>query len=130
VHDFLPDDELWHYFQGLDLSVLPYRFGTHSGWLEACYDLGTTVVAPDCGYYAEQRPCILYGVPGSAPTRTARSAPPLRDALLRAHRDRPAWRADPDERWRERLEISRVHEQVYAAALADVAAKGGASCTS
>jgi glycosyltransferase involved in cell wall biosynthesis len=130
VHDYFTDAELWDYLQSLDVSVLPYRFGTHSGWLEACYDLGTTVVAPDCGYYAEQRPCILYGVPGSVPTRTARSAPPLRDALLRAHRDRPAWRADPDERWRERLEISRVHEQVYAAALADVAAKGGASCTS
>jgi glycosyltransferase involved in cell wall biosynthesis len=130
VHDYFTDDELWGYLQSLDVSVLPYRFGTHSGWLEACYDLGTTVVAPDCGYYAQQRPCILYGVPGSVPARTARSAPPLRDALLRAHRDRPAWRADPDERRRERREISRVHEQVYAAALADVAAKGGASCTS
>jgi glycosyltransferase involved in cell wall biosynthesis len=130
VHDYFTDDELWGYLQSLDVSVLPYRFGTHSGWLEACYDLGTTVVAPDCGYYAQQRPCILYGVPGSAPARTEGSAPPLRDALLRAHRDRPAWRADPDERRRERQEISRVHEQVYAAALADVAAKGGAACTS
>ena len=41
----------------LDVSVLPYRFGTHSGWLEACFDLGTAVVAPSCGFYAEQRPC-------------------------------------------------------------------------
>ena len=32
--------------QSLDVSVLPYRFGTHSGWLEACYDLGTTCSRP------------------------------------------------------------------------------------
>ena len=60
VHDFFPDAELWDYFQGLDLSVLPYRFGTHSGWLEACYDLGTPVLVSDCGFYAEQRPCLTY----------------------------------------------------------------------
>ena len=129
VHDYFTDDELWDYLQSLDVSVLPYRFGTHSGWLEACYDLGTTVVAPDCGYYADQRPCILYSAPGSAATRSEGGAPSLREALLRAHRDRPSWRADPDERRRERQEIARVHEQVYAAVLADVAERG-ASCTS
>ena len=36
VHDYFSDDELWAYLQGLDVSVLPYVFGTHSGWLEAC----------------------------------------------------------------------------------------------
>ena len=40
VHDFLADDALWDYLAVLDVSVLPYRFGTHSGWLEACRDLG------------------------------------------------------------------------------------------
>uniref|UniRef100_UPI0030F521CB glycosyltransferase n=1 Tax=Nocardioides salarius TaxID=374513 RepID=UPI0030F521CB len=60
VHDFLPDDELWAYLGSLDLSVLPYRFGTHSGWLEACRDLGTTVLAPTCGYFAEQGPALTY----------------------------------------------------------------------
>jgi hypothetical protein len=33
VHDYFSDDELWGYLQGLDVSVLPYQFGTHSGWL-------------------------------------------------------------------------------------------------
>ena len=60
VHDFLPDDELWRYLASLDVSVLPYRFGTHSGWLEACRDLGTTVVAPTCGYFADQGPVLSY----------------------------------------------------------------------
>ena len=27
-------------------SVLPYRFGTHSGWLEACHDVGTRGARP------------------------------------------------------------------------------------
>ena len=39
------------------MSVLPYRFGTHSGWLEACFDLGTAVIAPSCGFYRQQHPC-------------------------------------------------------------------------
>ena len=60
VHDFLPDEELWDYLESLDVSVLPYRFGTHSGWLEACRDLGTAVVAPTCGYYADQGPVFSY----------------------------------------------------------------------
>ena len=49
MHDFFPDADLWDYLEGLDVSVLPYRFGTHSGWLEACYDLGTPVLAPTAG---------------------------------------------------------------------------------
>lgn len=52
VHDCFSDEELWAYLESLDVSVLPYRFGTHSGWLEACHDLGTTVIAPTCGYSA------------------------------------------------------------------------------
>ncbi len=60
VHDFFSDEELWRYLESLDVSVLPYRFGTHSGWLEACRDLGTAVVAPSCGYYADQGPVHSY----------------------------------------------------------------------
>ena len=60
VHDFLSDAALWEYLAALDVSVLPYRFGTHSGWLEACRDLGTTVVAPSCGYFADQAPVLTY----------------------------------------------------------------------
>lgn len=28
VHDYLSDDQLWAYLSSLDVSVLPYRFGT------------------------------------------------------------------------------------------------------
>src|SRR4051794_19625312 len=50
VHDFMSDGELWDYLASLDVSVLPSRFGTPPGWLEACRDLGTAVIAPTCGY--------------------------------------------------------------------------------
>jgi glycosyltransferase involved in cell wall biosynthesis len=54
VHNYFSDDELWDYLGSVDAVLLPYRFGTHSGLLEACRDLGTAVIAPSCGYYAEQ----------------------------------------------------------------------------
>ena len=53
-HARLSDDGLIAYLQRLDVSVLPYQFGSHSGWLEMCRDLGVGVVAPDCGFYVGQ----------------------------------------------------------------------------
>jgi glycosyltransferase involved in cell wall biosynthesis len=129
VHDYFTDDELWDYLQGLDVSVLPYRFGTHSGWLEACYDLGTVVAAPDCGYYAEQRPCLSYATRRLEDRLPRSRARPLGEVLRAAHRDRPQWRADPLERHRERASIAALHEQVYANVLAAVRDRSPA-CTS
>ncbi|WP_329163154.1 glycosyltransferase [Streptomyces anulatus] len=108
VHDYFDDDALWDYLIGLDVSVLPYRFGTHSGWLEACHDLGTTVVAPSCGFYAQQRPCLIYGH-----DRQGLDAASLRDAVRTAYQERPTWRADPVERGAERFRIARAHEALY-----------------
>jgi len=59
IHERFDDEALLAYLAGLDVSVLPYRFGTHSGWLEACRDVGTDVVAPSCGHYAEQWDRVL-----------------------------------------------------------------------
>jgi hypothetical protein len=112
VHDFLTDDQLWDYLQGLDVSVLPYRFGTHSGWLEACFDLGTTVIAPDCGFYAQQRQCLSYHH-----DELGLDPQSLRAAVLEAFRRRPSWRADPEMRRAERAQLADRHEQIYRAAL-------------
>ena len=101
-------DRLWDHLRGLDLSVLPYRFGTHSGWLEACHDLGTAVLAPDCGYYAEQAPCLLYGH-----DEDRLDVASLQAAVRRTHAGRPAWRADPDGRRAQRERIAAVHAAVY-----------------
>ncbi|WP_410599755.1 glycosyltransferase [Amycolatopsis sp. lyj-90] len=104
------DAELFDYLESLDVSVLPHRFGTHSGWLEACYDLGTTVLAPDFGFYREQAPCLLY-------SRTETSLDPLSlDAAVRqAYTERPRWRADPGLRETGRIAIARAHFDVYRA---------------
>ncbi|MGJ9373504.1 glycosyltransferase [Nesterenkonia sp. CF4.4] len=60
VHDYYTDAELFDYLAGLHTSLLPYRFGTHSGWMEAAHDLGTTVIAPDVGCYRSQGADFLY----------------------------------------------------------------------
>ncbi|GHE58759.1 hypothetical protein GCM10018785_29960 [Streptomyces longispororuber] len=108
-HDYFDDDELWDYLSGLDLSVLPYTFGTHSGWLEACHDLGTAVAAPSCGFYAEQRPCLTYG----HTQRDGLDEESLSDAVREAHRTRPHRRADPADRAAERARVATAHQTLY-----------------
>ncbi|WP_198020204.1 hypothetical protein [Nocardioides sp. J54] len=112
VHDYLSDDQLWAYLSSLDVSVLPYRFGTHSGWLEACRDLGTTVVAPSCGFYADQGPVLSYHH-----DETSYDADSLAVALRRAHGLRPALGASVDERRAQRDEVAAAHDRVYRAVL-------------
>lgn len=113
VHDCLTDDQLWEYLESLDVSVLPYRFGTHSGWLEACYDLGTTVVAPDCGYFCEQRPCLSY-----RHDEQGLDARSLQDAVTYACRRRPRWQARAGDRLRERAAVAAAHRGLYQELLA------------
>ena len=106
---WLTDAELWDHLAGLDLLVLPYRFGTHSGLLEACFDLGTAVAVPRVGYFSEQHPAHTFDllVPGS-----------LAAAVLAAHRAGPGRPADPLKRATEQELLARVHADVYAAAVA------------
>ncbi|MEV7428430.1 MULTISPECIES: glycosyltransferase family 1 protein [unclassified Nocardioides] len=115
VHDYFTDDELWAYLASLDVSVLPYRFGTHSGWLEACRDLGTTVVAPSCGYYADQGPVLSY-----VHAEQEYDASTLAEAVRTAFETRPRFGASIDERRGQRAEVAAAHDRVYAAALEKV----------
>lgn len=108
VHDFMSDAALWEYLAGLDVSVLPYRFGTHSGWLEACRDLGTTVVAPSCGYFADQAPVQTYLHDES--TYDERS---LEEALDRARWLPGLGAATVDERRIQRAHVAAEHECLY-----------------
>ncbi len=50
----LGDDALARSLCGLDATVLPYGHGTHSGWLELCWDLGIPIVAPAIGHLGDQ----------------------------------------------------------------------------
>lgn len=61
VHPPFTDDELVTYLRDIDIMVLPYRFGTHSGWVEACHDSGVIPVVPDCGQFHTQRGCLTFG---------------------------------------------------------------------
>ena len=108
VHDYFTDDELWDYLSCLDVSVLPYRFGTHSGWLEACRDLQTTVLAPSCGYYADQGPILSYTNDGDD-----FDADSLRDAVVQARTERPRLGATVEERTEQRHLVARAHEDLY-----------------
>lgn len=60
VHPRFSDAALCDYLHEIDVMVLPYRFGTHSGWVEACYDAGVCAVVPDCGYFAQQQDFPVY----------------------------------------------------------------------
>ena len=108
VHDFMTDAELFAYLASLDIAVLPYRFGTHSGWLEACRDLGTTVVAPSCGYYADQGPVVTY-------VNQERTFEPqsLVQALTEAANRPGLGRLTVDARRSQRAGIAAFHADLY-----------------
>ncbi|WNG87509.1 glycosyltransferase family 1 protein [Mycobacterium sp. ITM-2016-00317] len=112
VHPYFSDTELWEYLAGLSVSVLPYRFGTHSGWLEACFDLGTAVIAPSCGFYAEQRPCGVFTFTEEEfDPRSLESA--LHQAYDRWRRGTPAPRATWPGRLTERALLAEAHRTLY-----------------
>ena len=108
IHPFFSDAELWDYFHSLDVSVLPYQFGTHSGWLEACRDLGTTVVAPTCGYFADQAPVLSYEL-----DETSFSPESLQVAVKNAYENRGLGAVSVEERREQRAWIAAQHELLY-----------------
>lgn len=113
VHPYFCDDEFWDYLASLTVSLLPYRFGSHSGWLEACFDLGTAVIAPSCGYYRQQRPCGVFEF-----TEDSFGVESLRRAVDEAYRrweaGLPAPRATWAARRAERAEVAAAHRSLYA----------------
>jgi hypothetical protein len=108
IHDFLSDPELWDYLFGLDVSVLPYRFGTHSGWLEACRDLGTAVIAPTCGYYADQGPVLEFTM-----DETRLDEDSLVAAVLAAHEAGPVEPVRVEDRVAQRNRVAAAHADLY-----------------
>lgn len=61
IHPPFTDAGLVDYLTEIDVMVLPYRFGTHSGWVEACFDAGVSRVVPDCGFFHQQQAAHLFG---------------------------------------------------------------------
>lgn len=108
VHPRLDDDQLWDYLQSIDLCILPYRFGTHSGWLEACVDLDTSVLVPAAGCYQDQ-----HGHPSYGPGTTG-----LLDRVRAIVADPASARPVRPDRWAQRQAIAAAHEHVYRRVLA------------
>ncbi|MBA3289848.1 MAG: glycosyltransferase [Acidimicrobiia bacterium] len=94
-----PDDgELWRRLGTAALVVLPYRWGTHSGLLEAAHDLGTPTLAPAFGGYGDQGASLLDTEDLAGSMRRAIDAPPATTLA---------------ERRRRRRSIAAVHRYVY-----------------
>jgi hypothetical protein len=101
--------------QQLHVAVLPERPRTHSRDLETCRDVGTRVVAPRSGWFADQwSEVVTYGGDERGPDPVSLTAAVA--AALTRPMPRPADRA-----WREeqRAAVQRVHAQVYAQVAAD-----------
>lgn len=113
IHDYFTDDELWEYLGSLDASILPYRFGTHSGWLEACRDLGTAVIAPSCGYYPDQGPVFSYRNDDSG-----FDADSLVEAVSAASSAVAPTPLGVEFRRAQREQIAAAHERLYSELLA------------
>lgn len=103
----LDDDQLWDYLGGLDVSVLPYAWGTHSGWVEACRDLGTWALASQVGHLAEQGGVMVWGAPG-VPAQVDRLV-----ELLTHAAEHPAQPVPVAERVQERARVAAVHARLY-----------------
>lgn len=104
------DEEFEAYVRSVDVALLPYRWGTHSGWAEACLDVGTQVIAPDRTCIPAQHPSIH-----GADLDAADPRPQLRAALEACwqHRDRPP--LTQELRARQRRDLAAAHAQIYAA---------------
>jgi glycosyltransferase involved in cell wall biosynthesis len=115
----LDDAALDRWLAGLDVFVLPYRHGTHSGWVELCHDRGVAVVGTAVGHLGEQHPddFVAYRSGDGAGLAAAL----VRAAHLRVHGDELAIRRR--RRLEERSRARAAHAEVYAGALRERAGR-------
>lgn len=118
--DRMTDAQLWSYLRSIDVSVLPHRWGTHSGWLEECLDLGVVPMVPQTGYLAEQFGRHGYRWTGSAPEADSLLGA-LRSALVEAAQGRTAEQSHEWAAHRERTDAAArgTHRALYQEVLAE-----------
>lgn len=104
---FVSDDDFAEGIRSLDAAVLGYRFGTHSGWAEACLDAGTRVIAPARTCIPDQDPSI------AAVDLDDPEALDAVVALLRRWADEPRPPVDCVGRARRRIAIAAAHADLY-----------------
>jgi hypothetical protein len=125
----LSDEDLAASLADLDVAVLPYRHGTHSGWVELCHDLGVAVVGPRVGYAGEQHPASFRSFDRGVPASLAAEITAVRQVATRPGSDARAAlvAARREERRAQRIEIDEAHRSVYAAAAATAPAAAAAT---
>jgi len=102
--------------QQVHVAVLPDRCGTHSRDLEICRDVGTHVVAPSCGWFAEQWSEVVPYATDAAGRLDPLSLTGAVAAALTRPMPLPAdrgWRAE------QRAAVQEVHAAVYRQVAAD-----------
>ncbi len=110
VRSPLSDAALAEHLGRLQVAVLPYRFGSHSGWLEACRDAGTTVVAPTCGFYADQWADVISY---DHDEHRGLDVESLTEAVAAALSRPPPPPSDRSWRERQRHEVALAHVAAY-----------------
>lgn len=105
--------ELWAGLRGTAALVLPYRWGSHSGWVEACHDVGTPVVAPALGHWAQQHAVHEFASGADGPDERG-----LLDALRDALAVGPRTDDVVEERLEERARVVAAHAELHARAAA------------
>lgn len=109
-------DDLAGQLQELHVAVLPEPCGTHSRDLEICRDVGTRVVAPTCGWFAQQwSEVVSYATDGQGRLDPLSLTGAVEVALTGAM-PRPADRGWRDE---QRAAVQQVHAAVYRQVAAD-----------
>jgi len=125
---FPDDDEIADFVSSLDVLVLPYLFGTHSGQLELAKDLGVRVIAPGFGCYREQWRIHSASVPEPFwfecnPAEPYSYGTPLLQAMRSAYESWQRKEGGNDDGFRrirehENAEIIELYKQLYERALA------------
>jgi hypothetical protein len=118
VHPRFTDDELQEYLGEIDVLVLPYRFGTHSGWVEACHDAGVAAVVPDCGFFREQHgdPTFDYSADAGLAESLRRA---VREGLVLAEHRRATGGDRRVQREHQSRDVRREMTSLYRTLLAD-----------
>lgn len=107
AHGRFDDAQLRDYLRSLDVSVLAYGHGTHSGWLELCHDLGTPVLAGPVGHLREQQPLVEADLldPDDVARGLARA--------LAGPSGLPGAAATAADRREQRREVALAHRDLY-----------------
>lgn len=108
---YFTEDGFADYLRRIDIAVLPYRHGTHSGWAEACLDAGTEVIAPSHTCIPDQHPRVRSIALDGGQFLTDDLISALREARAHGHVPSGVTRTS---RTLQREEISRDHAAVYA----------------